>query len=636
LADTESDAKPITRRELAVAAEKGEPVTGRLIEGKDIAAVLAGHLAPTASCVPRAGLRIQKSVIKGEIRLESKLISGKAKDKGAAAQAADDDDDEASSGDGDKHPEKWISIPWSITDSTINDPVLLRSIGLGCTLDVSRSTFKELVQFNNTRFIGDVVAEASDFQSGLGAQNVNFHGSVVFRRAKLAKNFESIAGRFEKNVDFRDATFGRLASFIGSRFLGRMDFRYAQFAAGANFSNAALGGGPAASFSGPFYMAEFGGLANFRRARFKQLRFLRTTFRNGADFNGARGKSLLLYGVALSGRFALDGRAAVEDVQLDGWGGSTVVDGDAVFRGATIDKLTLRRMAFKRIVDFQGVSVRSKAVIQTVSFEGDLRLEDGLLPGTQPAVEAAPDDEEPDAGAAKVDSAQVQPAKDPTAKEGADEETPAPKKSAEITVRDITLNKGFYIDRDQFFTEQPWWGFWRENRPRFLPEHNNAESDEPVKEQRRMWRELGRAFELAKNVELQNYAEFRGRRFEEDDAKGASKIAAMASRWFWGYGVRPMRALLWFGLLVLAFAAIYWTQLGHLATTSLRRVRDALIFSVRTASELKYGYDHSATAVFRAITIAESVLAKLTLTLFFYALTRTNPLLSELTKKLLP
>jgi uncharacterized protein YjbI with pentapeptide repeats len=632
----ESDAKPITRRDLAAAAEKGEPVIGRLIQGRDVAAVLAGHLAPTGSCVPHAGLRIQKSVIKGEIKLESKLVRGNANDKGSPAQAADDDDDEASSGDDDKRPEKWLSIPWSVTDSTVSDPVLLRSIGLGCMLDVSRSAFKELVQFNNTTFMGDVMAEASDFQSGMGAQNANFKGSVVFRRAKLAKNFESVAGRFEKNVDFRDATFGRLASFIGSRFLSRMDFRYAQFAAGANFSGAALGGGPAASFSGPFYMAEFGGLANFRRAHFKQLRFLRTTFRNGADFNAARGKSLLLYGVALSGRFALDGRAAVEDVQLDGWGGSMVVDGDAVFRGATIDKLTLRRMAFKRIVDFQGVSIKSKALIQTVSFEGDLRLEDGLLPGTQQTVEAAADDEEPDAGTAKVNSAQDQSAKDPTAKEKADEETPAPKKSAEITVRDITLSKGFYIDRDQFFAEQPWWAFWRENRPRFLPDHNDAESDEPVKEQRRMWRELGSAFELAKNVELKNYAEFRGRRFEEDDDKGVSKIAAMASRWFWGYGVRPMRALLWFGLLVLAFAAIYWTQLRHLATTSLERARHALIFSIRTASELKYGYDHSATAVFRAITIAESVLAKLTLTLFVYALTQTNPLLSELTKKLLP
>jgi hypothetical protein len=151
-----------------------------------------------------------------------------------------------------------------------------------------------------------------------------------------------------------------------------------------------------------------------------------------------------------------------------------------------------------------------------------------------------------------------------------------------------------------------------------------------------MWREMGHAFELAKNIELQNYAEFRGRRLEEDDTRGVSKIAPMASRWFWGYGVRPMRALLWLGLLVLAFAAIYWTQLGHLATNSFARARHALIFSAQTAWELKFGYDNSATTIFRAITIAESILAKLALALFAYALTQTNPLLSELTKKLLP
>jgi hypothetical protein len=482
-AETVPDARPIPRSELAAAAEKGEPVIGRLIEGKDIAAVLAGYLAPTASCVPHAGLHIQKSTIRGEIALASELVRDKPRGKKSTKQAVDDDDDETSSGGDDKRPEKWISIPWSITDSTVNDPLSLKSIGLACALDVSRSTFKELVQFSTTTFMGDVVAEAGDFQSGLEAQGASFNGVVRFPRAKFTKNFESTSARFEKNVDFRDAAFGRLANFIGSRLLGRMDFRYAQFAAGGNFSSAALGGEPAASFSGSFYMAEFSGLANFRRARFKRLRFWRTTFRNGADFNAVHGKSLQLYGVTLSGRFALDGTANVEDVQLDGFGGSMVVDGDAVFRGATMKKLTLRRMAFKRTVDFQGVSIGSKAVIQTVSFEGDLRLEDGLLPGTQQTRDATPDGAEPKAGTTNADPAQDQTVKDQTVKDEKDqtatdrtpdEEKPAPRKPAEITVRDITLNKGFYIDRDQFFAERPWWAFWREDSPRFLPAYITA------------------------------------------------------------------------------------------------------------------------------------------------------------------
>jgi hypothetical protein len=69
---------------------------------------------------------------------------------------------------------------------------------------------------------------------------------------------------------------------------------------------------------------------------------------------------------------------------------------------------------------------------------------------------------------------------------------------------------------------------------------------------------------------------------------------------------------------------------------SLARVSDAFVFSARTARELKYGYDNSTNFVFRLITAAESIIAKLLLACFAYALTQTSPLLSELMKKLLP
>ena len=97
-----------------------------------------------------------------------------------------------------------------------------------------------------------------------------------------------------------------------------------------------------------------------------------------------------------------------------------------------------------------------------------------------------------------------------------------------------------------------------------------------------------------------------------------------------------MRLLVWFAILLVAFALIYWTQFSDLAVTSRERARRALVFSTRTAWEFKYGYDNSATPTFQVITLAQSVLAKLMIALFAYALTQTNPLLSELTKTLLP
>jgi hypothetical protein len=68
----------------------------------------------------------------------------------------------------------------------------------------------------------------------------------------------------------------------------------------------------------------------------------------------------------------------------------------------------------------------------------------------------------------------------------------------------------------------------------------------------------------------------------------------------------------------------------------LTRAGRSLAFSARTAWELKYGYDNSVTPAFRMITLSESVLAKVLLACFAYALTQASPLLSELMKKLIP
>jgi len=291
-----------------------------------------------------------------------------------------------------------------------------------------------------------------------------------------------------------------------------------------------------------------------------------------------------------------------------------VVRGEAIFRRAEFDTLTFVRTAFKDNVDFQGLAVRSDIDFQTVSFDGDVHLEDAKLP-------------------------------DPMQKSANESDA---KKQPQTKLSDVTLNKGLYIDASQFLVKAPWWAPWTEDKPRFdAGEVTFTSGDEPgvargSVDGRRVWREFSRAFDQAKNIQLKNYAEYKLRLAEEAGEDPAERTASVASRLFWGYGLRPFRVLLWLVIIILAFAGIYWTQLADVAPEAaavwagIARIKYALLFSVRTAWELTYGYDNSTNVRFRAIAMAESLLAKLLLACFAYALTQSSPLLSELMKKLLP
>src|SRR5437870_3092267 len=63
------------------------------------------------------------------------------------------------------------------------------------------------------------------------------------------------------------------------------------------------------------------GMANFRSVHFTKLTFLRTLFRNGADFHGTKGRRLQLLGVTITGPLAFDD-AVIDGLELNGAGGS--------------------------------------------------------------------------------------------------------------------------------------------------------------------------------------------------------------------------------------------------------------------------------------------------------------------------
>jgi hypothetical protein len=204
---------------------------------------------------------------------------------------------------------------------------------------------------------------------------------------------------------------------------------------------------------------------------------------------------------------------------------------------------------------------------------------------------------------------------------------------------DVTIGKGIYIEADQWLVKAPWWAFWRADEPRIYAANPDLKDDP---KQRRLWRELVRAFALAGNLQLKNDAEYRLQQMTEPVLAQPQRLLSVLSRWFWGYGVRPARAFIWFASSLVVFAVVYWTQLKSSDVDrkgSQERwvpAKDALVFSWRTSWELKFGYEHSANFTFRAVTIVQSISAKILLSCFAYSLTQTSPLLSELMKKLLP
>jgi uncharacterized protein YjbI with pentapeptide repeats len=600
--------KLLTRAELKSAVEKGEKIAGREINGEDIIAVLIPWITPDSKCVPKVGLHIEKSVIRGDVKLKFQAPPSKAT-VNQTENSEDDGIDESKSDNTKNETAHWLTVPLLIKQSAVNDRLEIDSLGFACAVDLSGSTFESGTDIRSTTFGADVSAVAAVFKTGMEVLGTEFKSNAGFWRVKFMGNVEFIRNMGRKSIfngdaDFRESVFSRHVNFLESVFTKRMDFRNAQFVTGVSFSDARLGAvGVMGPSSGPFYGTEFGGFANFRNARFTSLRFLRSVFRAGADFHGASGKRLQLHGVTVLGPLAFDDTGTIKELELKSFGGSMLVNGEAVFRRAQFEQLTFVGTAFKNTVDFQGAAVRSDITFETVSFDGDLHFEDAKLPGTMPKSAGESDDH----------------------------------RQPQINLNNITINKGLYIDAKQFLVSSPWWAPWREDTPRFVKE---------ARDDSRVWRELMRAFELAKNVELKNYAEYKLRVSEERGEKlrdePVERTTSVVSRWFWGYGLRPLRVLVWLTIVVLVFAGIYWTQLANMATGAapglggVTRVRYAVVFSARTAWELAYGYNNSVSFAFRVITIAESIIAKLLLACFAYALTQTSPLLSELMKKLLP
>lgn len=363
----------------------------------------------------------------------------------------------------------------------------------------------------------------------------------------------------------------------------------------ANFGQSELHAGPAGAHNGPFYTTEFSGRALFRRIKFGYLTLMKAVFHDAVDFSGANGKGLTFDAVTLAGRSDFDD-ADIERIELGGFNGLAAVDGDAIFRRATFQQLKFDRVLFRKAVHFEGTNVLCSVALSMVSFGSELSIEDAIFPDPEDTGRC------PDAKVTKP------------------------------SMRLVSFDGPVFADLSQVFKSKPWWAVWGQDEPRL----------EVQGEEKHFWRDLERAFQKADNLELKNEAAYREWYLAEDDQHGVEWLQSVFSRVFWGYGLTPMRVVVWAALIILVFAAIYWTQIDDeefpvtSASSALRRAKLALTFSSRTAWQMQYGYGHSRTAFFAGITIAESILGKILIACFVYALAQASPLLSELVKKILP
>ncbi|ALL71374.1 hypothetical protein K788_00009580 (plasmid) [Paraburkholderia caribensis MBA4] len=121
---------------------------------------------------------------------------------------------------------------------------------------------------------------------------------------------------------------------------------------------------------------------------------------------------------------------------------------------------------------------------------------------------------------------------------------------------------------------------------------------------------------------------------------GFEFIEDKMDRLFWGYQLKPLSVVGWLALLIFAFALVYLGQTRSLGegrgpiARSWTRFRFALMFSLRTTLQPKFGYERSTTSLFKAITSLQWVLSVILLTCLLYTVSKTSPLINELIKKL--
>ncbi|WP_406661868.1 pentapeptide repeat-containing protein [Methanolobus sp. ZRKC3] len=475
----------------------------------------------------------------------------------------------------------------------------LSGISVESEIKIVSSVFENDVDFSNTKFSGKTDFEGATFNDSAYFEGAAFNGSAVFREATFSRDAEFIGATFNSSADFGEATFSRDAEFIGATFNSHVGFGKATFSHYADFNR-----------------TTFSRYVGFRWATFNSdAGFSEVTFNRSVDFTGA----------------AFNGDADFSETTFNGDTTflGAILYGVADFSGAnfsTADTYALRKAILFRtssVSQAQELTNVSSYVILTQIKNGtDVYYQNSRITGTLdlsgiPVVESKIVIEnsifEKD-----VDFSYTQFRK-PLSFSGTEF-------SDKIDFTDATFNGDVYFLGATFNGVVQFYGVTVSRRVDFIGATFNGVMYG--------WSFLKDAPDLDGPTYIKLMNNFRdNQQFDEaDDAYyqyRLLRIGSLTDIFMWltcGFGVKPYRAIIFGGLIVLLFSHVYWRGDG------ISRLKedngddnqhisffDAFYFSMVTFTTVGYG-DWYPKDRYRKYVMIEGLLGWLILALFLVTL----------------
>lgn len=494
-----------------------------------------------------------------------------------------------------------------VSDSLILGGLQLADTTVNISLKLHENVFTETAIFQRVNFKENVNISGNTFRSV-----ASFKDSTFLEAAEWSTN------TFAAFATFEHATFAREVIFYLDHFEGVADFSFVRFEGPASFERVEFtrdvefaGAGVARSFQ--LNDSTISGVAGFRDLRLgESAMFARTVFSKDAFFDSVRGgqdSKLLFYATTFNGRTYFDG-SVIDQISFSSRSEPGAAPGPlpstpasaaalllerrfypptsfqkvAVFRNVQCEHADFTEAEFQDQADFLGMRIGRWASFTGATFRDDVTFLGAVFP-------------------------------DPPA-EG--------EQSRRGLAFEGTHFKGrVSLNRRQLFRDRAWW------------QRVTGEDSKLVTTSATTWYALEEVFRASGNLYAQNEAYYQRRllAYADREQVDESALSNYLSWAFWGYAVRPLRLIFWITVIFAVFTAVYWSQI---ASRGVQAIRDAIIFSAKTAWTFRYGYERARTPAFKAITLVQSIGTKVLALCLLHVLSNVSPFLNAVLGKLLP
>ncbi|CAN7192739.1 hypothetical protein LJR084_000545 [Variovorax sp. LjRoot84] len=444
-------------------------------------------------------------------------------------------------------------------------------------LDLSGSVFEERAQFSGSRF-----------RAGLDLTQTVFKRSARFDKTQIDFRLLTYLTSFEADASFSGAQFpSEPTGFIDVKFGARADFSKAKFQGATTFRSAFS---DEVTFDDAFFDRRIAFIRSTfpRPVYFRNLQdtrisdhedhglwFASATFKDTAFFDGAKVRRLSLKQPPRVGR---DGKATSRKGPVyDGL--PTVFEKDVSLVAASCDHCDLASSVFRGRTLFARAEVKQVLDLSGSTFSGPLVLARTILPASQSPLDAD-DGCKPPGG--------------------------VPRRG--VAADGASFEKGIFGQV-----------------PLLSTAIRSADAD--------TWNTFAEAFKGLGDHDGELHARYCAQLVKSGTGTPWDVFTDRLSYQFWGYQTKPDRVLLWVFAWWLMFVPIYFTQTAPLGTMS-RRVKFAMRFSAERCWKVDLKGTAATTPLFKALTVAQSIGAKVMAILFLKAVTSRFPLLDGVLSKI--